>query len=545
MPKSLLTAFVICLLSNLSWSQEVQKMVVYFENNQSELSEKARITINSNLAEIPKESIQNVLVIGHADMNGSAEYNKILSKKRAKTTINYLISQGVNQSLISIESKGESQPINKDIDYKEKPVNRRVEIVFTFFLNEENIEAKEITTLKITSKNQNKVEANSNKKAFSIPEAFKINFQQFEINPTKASSLSLDNKGTILHIPANSFVNENGSPVTKNVLIHYREYKNSADMAFSGIPMTYQVGGEEFFFNSAGMFEINGTTLDKKSISVASDKELKIDYALAKKVENIDFFELKGDNWEKVQDIEPKEMALVVYDTTFRSRLGWSGWPRRKLQDRGANKNSIKINVSATGDSSVIIKIKGKKVAEGPLRNGKFEGEILKRKWDSEEGRETMQIIVDMHNPIPIIAEGTAFKSSDLLEKQYSDVIEGLTLNNFGVYNCDQIYNVPNLIMIDAKYIDENGESIQYADKLSMIDLNYNGAFGFEPEHFYFGANSKTVLVIFTLEGKIYLLEHNELAAMNIKESGNYTFKMKNMTETIKSTADLTAYLGL
>ncbi len=54
-----------------------------------------------------------VLLVGHADFRGSYAYNMELSKKRALSVKNYLVSRGVNQNDIKCDWKGESEPVKE------------------------------------------------------------------------------------------------------------------------------------------------------------------------------------------------------------------------------------------------------------------------------------------------------------------------------------------------------------------------------------------------------------------------------------------------
>jgi peptidoglycan-associated lipoprotein len=55
-----------------------------------------------------------VLVEGHADQRGTAEYNLALSERRARASMNYLVSRGVRANRISVLSYGEQRPICKE-----------------------------------------------------------------------------------------------------------------------------------------------------------------------------------------------------------------------------------------------------------------------------------------------------------------------------------------------------------------------------------------------------------------------------------------------
>jgi peptidoglycan-associated lipoprotein len=52
-----------------------------------------------------------VLIEGHCDERGTNEYNLALGERRAKSTMNYLVSQGVQANRITIISYGEERPL--------------------------------------------------------------------------------------------------------------------------------------------------------------------------------------------------------------------------------------------------------------------------------------------------------------------------------------------------------------------------------------------------------------------------------------------------
>jgi OOP family OmpA-OmpF porin len=54
-----------------------------------------------------------ILVIGHTDRIGSAAYNQKLSVRRAIAVKEYMVSQGIEQSRISAEGRGKTQPVTK------------------------------------------------------------------------------------------------------------------------------------------------------------------------------------------------------------------------------------------------------------------------------------------------------------------------------------------------------------------------------------------------------------------------------------------------
>jgi len=52
-----------------------------------------------------------VLIEGHADQRGTSEYNLALADRRAKASMNYLVSRGVRSNRITIVSYGKERPV--------------------------------------------------------------------------------------------------------------------------------------------------------------------------------------------------------------------------------------------------------------------------------------------------------------------------------------------------------------------------------------------------------------------------------------------------
>ena len=66
-------------------------------------------------------------VIGYADAKGNTQYNHKLAKKRAQVVADFLISKGVDKTLLSVVSLGESQALSGN-DKRDENLQRRVEI---------------------------------------------------------------------------------------------------------------------------------------------------------------------------------------------------------------------------------------------------------------------------------------------------------------------------------------------------------------------------------------------------------------------------------
>jgi outer membrane protein OmpA-like peptidoglycan-associated protein len=78
-----------------------------------------------------QSKFKKIIVEGHTDHKGSASLNKNLSEKRALTAKNYLISKGLNSTLLQSKGYGKEKPIFpiKNITEEQMQKNRRVEFV--------------------------------------------------------------------------------------------------------------------------------------------------------------------------------------------------------------------------------------------------------------------------------------------------------------------------------------------------------------------------------------------------------------------------------
>lgn len=78
-------------------------------------------------------------VMGHTDSTGSEQYNLDLSRRRAESVANYLVSRGVSRARIETIGYGEQYPIADNSTAAGRSENRRVEIRITP-ITEEDVE---------------------------------------------------------------------------------------------------------------------------------------------------------------------------------------------------------------------------------------------------------------------------------------------------------------------------------------------------------------------------------------------------------------------
>jgi peptidoglycan-associated lipoprotein len=100
---------------------------IYFEYDKSEITGKAADTLKKNASTIKGSKKMRVLVEGHCDERGTNEYNIALGERRARTTLNYLVSLGVPRSRLEMKSWGEERPLDAGHVEASWAKNRRAE----------------------------------------------------------------------------------------------------------------------------------------------------------------------------------------------------------------------------------------------------------------------------------------------------------------------------------------------------------------------------------------------------------------------------------
>ena len=84
---------------------------VYFEFDKYDIRPDAAKILDANATWLKANPGNLVLIEGHCDERGTAEYNLALGERRAKSTMNYLVGQGVAASRITVISYGKERPV--------------------------------------------------------------------------------------------------------------------------------------------------------------------------------------------------------------------------------------------------------------------------------------------------------------------------------------------------------------------------------------------------------------------------------------------------
>ena len=84
---------------------------VFFESDQTELSPQAIATLDKQAQWLQQYNRYSFTIEGHADEQGTREYNVALGARRANSVQEYLITKGVAANRLKVVSYGKERPI--------------------------------------------------------------------------------------------------------------------------------------------------------------------------------------------------------------------------------------------------------------------------------------------------------------------------------------------------------------------------------------------------------------------------------------------------
>jgi OOP family OmpA-OmpF porin len=102
----------------------------HFAFDSAELKPKMQAELDTVVARVKGSKGDEMLeVVGHTDSTGPDAYNQGLSERRAQAAADYLASQGISASSMTVKGMGESVPVADNGTREGRAMNRRVEIL--------------------------------------------------------------------------------------------------------------------------------------------------------------------------------------------------------------------------------------------------------------------------------------------------------------------------------------------------------------------------------------------------------------------------------
>ena len=115
-----------------------------FETNSTELSTDGKIALVPLIEVLKAHPQSTVEVVGHTDSTGAAEYNMMISKKRAAAVAAHIEEHGIDADRITATGEGEENPVASNDTAEGRAQNRRVDATIPGFEYQEEVQVEEV-----------------------------------------------------------------------------------------------------------------------------------------------------------------------------------------------------------------------------------------------------------------------------------------------------------------------------------------------------------------------------------------------------------------
>jgi len=102
---------------------------INFDYDSYSIRPDAREILKANADYLLKHKVSSIVVEGHCDERGTAEYNMALGERRAQETKKFLVNLGINESTTKTVSYGEERPLDPNNNEEAWAKNRRAHFV--------------------------------------------------------------------------------------------------------------------------------------------------------------------------------------------------------------------------------------------------------------------------------------------------------------------------------------------------------------------------------------------------------------------------------
>ena len=118
-------------IESIITESEVLLKSIYFEFDKHNITQEGAFELDKLVQVLKANDKMVIMVKAHADNRGSDAYNMALSDRRAKATVQYVISRGVSKDRISGKGYGESEPkvVCEPCTEEQHAMNRRSEFL--------------------------------------------------------------------------------------------------------------------------------------------------------------------------------------------------------------------------------------------------------------------------------------------------------------------------------------------------------------------------------------------------------------------------------
>lgn len=366
--------------------------------------------------------------------------------------------------------------------------------------------------------------------------------------------------GTVIHVPENAFVCENGDAVSGPVTILYREFHNPIDIFLSGIPMRYDSAGVNNIFESAGMIDIRAFEGDKP-LKLAEGKSLDIEMISYDNDPgfNLYYLDTVKRNWvyvgkDKIVDNNPsghKNIAEVPSKTVrsepvvetksnfvkpmkadkskniFKVKYDEKQFPEFAIyqniffevdESKSAfNKSWYKINwdmiaLKRVSMENNLYEIKLQKrdsivklMSHAVINEKEYESAIKTYQANTQSPKETSRSQVVKPNMSDAMV-------ADLKESINSRVTRSFSVFQLGTWNCDRPYPVPEMASFTQAVVlvDDNTQKSVLCQQAYVVPLDMNMLLECSPDKLLYMENHECICFAVTPDAGIIIIDSGE-----------------------------------
>lgn len=128
--------FIIVFLLTLRVNSQVINHTVYFDSDKSGISAESKKQIDSFASVLVSSQSYSIVIWAYCDSDGSADYNILLSHRRAKAISDALILNKIDSGLITLNALGEQDPLSDNSTETGKAKNRRAQLAIIYQMAE-------------------------------------------------------------------------------------------------------------------------------------------------------------------------------------------------------------------------------------------------------------------------------------------------------------------------------------------------------------------------------------------------------------------------
>lgn len=415
-----------------------------------------------------------------------------------------------------------------------------------------------------------------------------VNAELNTIDPSASAELKTS-EGSLVSIPANAFVYENGEKVKDSVAIKISEYRTAAEIMMSGIPMKCDSAGETYNFESAGMFEIRGNCRGKE-VFLAKGKSIDVDFvSMASGGYDFYFFNEKLGQWESEGAFNKNgEKMEAANDTASSDQQAGNDIKKQKkiVEPKRINskKSIIDFDISLKNfpELNIYSGIVWQYSDNMKYKNPDSNKWIFKTKWENFEltplGDSTEYVLkltaknkMFVTSVVPVLSEKDYKKAMTIFKRNMDAYNEQLSLakqelkrqeteaallrtfsiNQLGIYNWDRMYKEPQYIPLTADFVFDKYKVNDFND-ITIFFITDDGHTVVKLpkddwDRFAFNPDKENKIIAVLPEDKVACFgsgDFKNLDIAGIKKDGKYTFSLKVSDMKITSPESLNEILS-